>query len=264
MEQLIFGETIEQMSKLPSKSIDCICADLPYGTTACSWDIIISFDKLWEQYKRIIKENGVIILFGSQPFTSLLITSNLNWFRENIIWLKNKAGSGLQAKQKHIKVHEDFTVFSKNGKYTFNPQKWLVDKKEFLTQRKTFNEIEVGNNLYSKMIKKQTTDSGDRNPISIVSCKTPFTPSTSKTYSELIDIRLHPTQKPLELLEYIIKTYTNENDTVLDNTMGSGTTGVACQNLKRNFIGIENDKKIFYSAKERLEKNRAKLKELGE
>lgn len=246
------GDCLEVMKDIPDKSIDMILCDLPYGTTACKWDIVIPFDKLWEQYNRIIKDKGAIVLFGSQPFTSMLILSNIKMFREELVWLKNKAGSGLQAKQKHIKVHENILVFSKTGKYIFNPQKWLVDKKEFLTQRKTFNEIEVGNNIYSKMIKQQTADDGSRNPISIISCRVPFTPSNSKTYSNDIDLRLHPTQKPVTLLEYLIKTYTNEGATVFDNCMGSGSTGVACVNTNRNFIGIELDEKYFNIAKERI------------
>jgi site-specific DNA-methyltransferase (adenine-specific) len=247
------GDCLELMKTIPDKSIDMILCDLPYGTTACKWDTVIPFDKLWEQYNRIIKDNGAICLFGSQPFTSKLIMSNLDMFREEIIWLKNKSGSGLQAKQKHIKVHENILVFSKNGKYTYNPEKWLVDKKEFLTQRKTFNEVEVGNNIYSKMIKKQKADDGTRNPISIVSCRVPFTPAKGKTYSNAdVDLRVHPTQKPVVLLEYLIKTYTNEGETVLDNCMGSGSTGVACINTNRNFIGIELDDKYFNIAKERI------------
>lgn len=247
------GDCLEIMKNIPDKNIDMILCDLPYGTTACKWDIVISFDKLWEQYKRIIKDDGAIVLFASQPFTSKLIMSNLEMFREELIWLKNKSGSGLQARQKHIKIHENILVFSKYGKYTYNSQKWLVDKKEFLTQRKTFNEVEVGNNIYSKMLKKQKPDDGTRNPISIVSCRVPFTPSNGKKYSNKdVDLRVHPTQKPIKLLEYLIKTYSNEMDVVLDNCMGSGSTGVACINTNRNFIGIELDEKYFEIAKDRI------------
>lgn len=261
MIALKHGDCLELMKEIPSKSIDMILCDLPYGTTACKWDVIIPFDKLWEQYNRIIKDNGAIVLFGSQPFTSQLILSNIKMFREELIWLKNKSGSGLQAKQKHIKVHEEILVFSKNGTYTYNPQKWLVDKKEFLTQRKTFNEIEVGNNIYSKMIKKQKADDGTRNPISIVSCRVPFTPAKGKKYeNEYVDLREHPTQKPVALLEYLIKTYTNEGELVLDNCMGSGSTGIACINTNRNFIGIELNEEYFNIAKKRIEE--AQFKEI--
>ena len=253
---LVNADCLEAMKYIADKSIDLILCDLPYKMTECEWDNIIPFKPLWKQYERIIKDNGAIVLFGSQPFTSKLILSNIKMFREELIWLKNKSGSGLQAKQKHIKVHEQILVFSKNGKYTYNSQKWLVDKKEFLTQRKTFNEIEVGNNIYSKMIKKQKVDDGTRNPISIVSCKVPFTPSKRKTYSNKdVDLRFHPTQKPVALLEYLIKTYTNEGETVLDNCMGSGSTIVACKNTKRQFIGIELDKNYFDISVQRIQNN---------
>ncbi len=240
------------MRDIGDKSIDMILCDLPYGTTACKRDTIIPFEPLWEQYKRIIKDNGAIVLTASQPFTSALVMSNPEMFRESIVWLKNKSGSGLQADQKHIKVHEDILIFSLKGSYKFNPQKWLVDKKEFLTQRKTLNTLEVGNTIYSKMMKTQTKDDGTRNPISILSTKVPHNPSITKTYSKDIDLRLHPTQKPVALFEYLIKTYTNEGDLVLDNCAGSGTTGVACQNLKRNFILIEQEPEYVEICKNRL------------
>ena len=253
MIDLRCGDCLELMKDIPDKSIDMILCDLPYGTTACKWDVTIPFDKLWEQYNRIIKDNRAIVLFSSQPFTSKLVMSNLPMFREEIVWLKNKSGSGLQAKQKHIKIHENVLVFSKSGRYTYNPQKWLVDKKEFLTQRKTFNKVEVGNNIYSKMIKNQKADDGTRNPISIVCCRVPFTPAKGRKYSNKeIDLRIHPTQKPVELLEYLIKTYTNAGETVLDNCMGSGSTGVACINTNRNFIGIELNGDYFDIAKDRI------------
>lgn len=254
MIDLKCGDCLELMKDIPDKSIDMILCDLPYGTTACSWDVIIPFDKLWEQYNRIIKDNGAIVLFGSQPFTTMLIASNMKMFREEIIWLKNKAGSGLQATQKHIKTHENIVVFSKKGTYTFNPQKWLVDKKEFLTQRKTFNEVEVGNNIYAKMTKVQKEDDGTRNPLSIVSARVPFTPSASKEYSDDVEVRVHPTQKPVKLLEYLIKTFSNENELVLDNCMGSGSTAIACLNTNRDFIGMEIEEKYYKIATERVEK----------
>lgn len=228
--------------------------DLPYGSTSCSWDVKIPFEPLWEQYNRIAKDNAPIVLFGSQPFTSMLIQSNIDCFREELIWLKNKAGSGMQANQKHIKIHENICIFSKSSSYTFNPQKWLIAEKEFITQRKTFKENEyVGNQIYSATTRTRKPDTGERNPISIVSCRVPFTPQKSKSYSSNVDLRFHPTQKPLELLEYLVKTYSNENDVVLDNCMGSGSTGVACNNTKRRFIGIELDEKYFEIAKERIE-----------
>ena len=254
--KLYNGDCLKVMDELIEQGIkvDTIITDPPYGTTACSWDSIIPFEPMWERLNKLIKPNGAIVLFGSEPFSSALRMSNIKNYRESLIWLKNKAGSGLQAKQKHIKITEDIIVFSKHGKYTYNPQKWLVEKKEFLTQRKTLKDVEVGNNIYSKMTKRQTKDDGSRYPLNIISCRVPFTPSKTKTYSNNIDIRLHPTQKPFELMEYLIKTYTNENEIVLDFTMGSGATGVACRQLNRNFIGIELDKGYFEIAKDRIEK----------
>lgn len=250
---IYLGDCLELMKNIEDKSIDCIICDLPYGTTACNWDAVIPFDDLWKEYKRITKSTAPIILFGSQPFTTIMISSNIAMFREELIWLKNKAGSGFGVNQRHQKVHENIEVFAKNGTYTYNPQKWLIAEKEFITQRKTFRENEtVGNNIYGKMQRTRKVDTGERNPLSIVSCRVPFTPQKNKNYANDVDLRMHPTQKPLELLEYLVKTYSNEGDLVLDNCMGSGTTGVACKNLNRNFIGIEKEQKYFDIAKERI------------
>ncbi len=246
------AEAIDTMSKFPKWVFDAIITDPPYWTTACKWDSIIPFEDMWRELKRIRKDRTPIVLFGSEPFVATLISSNINEFREEIIWLKNKAGSGLQARQKHIKIHEKIIIFSKKCDYTFNPQKWLVEKKEFLTQRKIFKEMEVGNNIYGRMVKKQKPDSGKRNPISIVSIRTPFTPSKTKKYSNKVDLRYHPTQKPLALMEYLIKTYTNEWDLVLDFTCGSGTTAVACEKLNRKWIGIELNEEYCEIAKQRI------------
>ena len=250
--KLLHGDCLERMKEIPDGSVDTVLCDLPYGATQCSWDNIINFELMWKELNRITKDNSPIVLFGSQPFTSNLIMSNPKMFREELIWLKNKAGSGLQAKQKHIKVHENILLFSKNGKYTFNPQKWLVDKKEFLTQRKTFDEVVVGNNIYSEMKRVRKVDDGERNPLSIVSCRVPFTPQKNRSYSSDVDLRYHPTQKPVALLEYLINTYTTENETVLDFTFGSCSTGIACLNTNRKFIGIELDDNYFDIGAERM------------
>lgn len=247
-------DCLEGMKRIPDKSIDMILCDLPYGTTACSWDSIIPFEPLWEQYERIIKEDGVIVLFGSQPFTTKLINSNIKNFKEELIWLKNKAGSGFHLNQKHQKIHENIIVFSLSNTYTYNPQKWLIAEKEFITQRKTFSEVEVGNNIYGKIKRTRKPDTGERNPLSIVSCRVPFTPQKSKSYSDKVDLRLHPTQKPVELFEYLIKTYTNEGETVLDNCIGSGTTAIACINTNRNYIGFELDAHYCEIANERIQR----------
>lgn len=185
--------------------------------------------------------------------------SNPSEFRENVVWLKNKAGNGFSANQRHIQVLEDIVVFCEVGEYTFNPQKWLVEEKEFLTQRKTFNEVEVGNNIYGKMTRTRKPDTGERNPINIVSAKVPFTPSKSKTYSDDVDLRYHPTQKPLDLMDYLVLSYSNEGDTILDFTSGVFTTGVSAVKHNRNFMGIEIDKTYYDIGSSRIEKEMLKI-----
>lgn len=247
------GDCLELMGDISDKSVDLILCDLPYGTTACAWDIVIPFEVLWRHYHRIIKDDGVIVLFGSQPFSSLLVASNIKDFREELVWLKNKPASGFKATQRHMKIHEQIEVFAPSAKYTYNPQKWLVEDKEFITQRKTFKDNEyIGNRIYGATTRTRKPDTGERNPISIVSCRVPFTPQNSKTYSDDVELRYHPTQKPIAVLEYLIKTYSNEGDVVLDNCMGSGSTGVAAKNLNRAFIGIELDEYYFEIAKSRI------------
>lgn len=250
---LMQGDCLELMKNIPDGSVDLVLCDLPYGTTACKWDTVIPFEPLWEQYNRIIKENGAIVLFGSQPFTTTMILSNVKMFREEIVWLKNKSASGMRAKQSHLKTHENIIVFSKKGEYTFNPQKWDVTEKQFLTQRKTMSIYGETNNVYGNMKRNRKPDDGTRNPISVVAYRVPITPAKSKRYSPSVDVRLHPTQKPVALLEYLIKTYTNEGEVVLDNCMGSGSTGVACVNTGRLFIGIELDEGYFEIAEKRID-----------
>jgi len=254
---LFKGECLEIMQGMVDLGIkvDAIITDPPYGTTACKWDSVIPFEPMWEQLHRIIKPNGAIVLFGSEPFSSALRMSNIKNFRDDIIWLKNKGGSGFGAKQKHIKVHENIIVFSKSSKYQYLPQKWGVTDKEFLTKRKTFKEVEFGNTIYAKSVRKYKKDDGTRNPFSIICYPVPIPQAKTKTYKFDINARVHPTQKPVELMEYLIKTYTNEGETVLDFTMGSGSTGVAAKNLNRNFIGIEQDDKYFEIAKNRINEN---------
>lgn len=244
--RLIHGDCIEILQLLIDEGVkvSTVITDPPYGTVGCSWDNIIPFDIMWDLLHKVAPK-APIVLFGKQPFTSALVMSNIKEFREIIVWLKNKSGNGFSANQRHIQVLEDIIVFSEEGEYTFNPQKWLVAEKEFLTQRKTFSEVEVGNNIYGKMKRTRKPDTGQRNPINIVSARVPFTPSKSKTYSKDVDIRYHPTQKPLEILEYLVKTYSNEGDIILDFTMGSGTTGVAAKKLNRGFIGIELEEEYF-------------------
>lgn len=211
-----------------------ILCDLPYGTTACKWDNVIPFEPMWEQYTRIIKDDGAIVLFGSEPFSTELRHSNLKMFRYDWIWEKEQGANFMLCKYQPYKVHEIISVFSKK-RHIYLPQ--MTDGKPYISGKGTSGEI-TGN-----VVKVQTKNSGTRYPRSIQR----FNTNKSKG-------SLHPTQKPVELLEYLIKTYTNENDTVLDNCMGSGSTGIACINTNRKFIGYELDEKYFNIAKVRLEK----------
>ena len=247
------GDCFKELQILIEKGVkvNSVITDIPYGTTQCPWDSVLDFEVMWNLLHKICP-NGPIVLFAKQPFTSNLIMSNPKEFRENISWLKNKSGNGFSADQRHIQVLEDIVVFSVNSTYTFNPQKWLIADKEFITQRKTFSEVEVGNNIYGKIKRVRKEDTGERNPINIVSCRVPFTPAKSRTYDSNVDLRFHPTQKPIDLMEYLVKTFSNEEDIVLDFTMGSGTTGVACKKLNRSFIGIEKDTVYYDIAKRRI------------
>ena len=233
MIQLRKGDCLELMRDIPDKSIDAIIADLPYGTTACKWDTIIPFEPLWKQYKRIIKNNGAIVLFGSQPFTSALVMSNPKWFRYEWIWKKEQGINFLFSKKQPMKVHENVCVFYK-AQPEYNPIMTIGSPY-------TSGAGKSGETLKGYAEKVVTKNTGERFPRTVQFFK-------RETKS------LHPTQKPVPLLEYLIKTYTNEGDLVLDNTMGSGTTGVACINTNRNFIGMELDDKYFEIAKERIEK----------
>lgn len=232
------GDCLELMQGIPDKSIDAIIADLPYGTTACKWDTVIHFEPLWAQYKRIIKDNGSIILMCGEPFTSQLINSNLTMFKYKWIWDKKFAGNFVTANKRPLNTFEEIAVFY-NNQPTYNPQKTKRDKpitsgKRCHPRNRTGTEENI-----TYEAEKETYN--DKHPTTIISIPRQIGKRTS-----------HPTQKPVALLEYLIKTYTNESDTVLDNTMGSGTTGVACVNTNRNFIGIELDDKYFEIAEKRI------------
>ena len=237
MIKLINDDCLEAMKDIKDGSVDMILCDLPYGTTDCKWDTIIPFDKLWKQYNRIIKPNGAIVLFGTEPFSSLLRCSNLKHFRYDIIWQKQNLTNFMQVKKQIGKVHEVISVFYKK-QCTYNPQMEEGKPYERVTglERKTWEG--VASNQTKKTPIKNT---GTRYPISVQK----FNNTNGKA--------LHPTQKPVKLLEYLIKTYTAEGETVLDNCMGSGSTGVACKNTNRNFIGIELDQNYFEIAKKRIE-----------
>ena len=234
MINLMKGDCLERMKEIESGSIDMVLTDPPYGTTACKWDSIIPLEPMWEQLKRIIKPNGAIVMTASQPFTSVLVMSNPKMFKYEWIWEKPKATGHLNSKKRPMVAHESVLVFySKQSEY--NPQK--VKGEPYGTA----NRKEYSGGIYAKAGgHREGNLSGMRHPRSVQEFSAPHHP-------------LHPTQKPVALMEYLIKTYTNEGETVLDFTMGSGTTGVACKNLNRSFIGIEMDDKYFEIAKERIE-----------
>jgi len=236
---LRLGDCLEVMKTIESKSIDAVICDLPYGTTACKWDSVIPFEPLWEQYKRIIKDNGAIVLFGSQPFTSALIMSNPKGFKYEWIWQKTKGSNFQTLKHQPWKMHENILVF--NAKGVYNPQKYTVSEDKIDKRKNVNNPLTNKDGVYGKLNRTRKKDDGTRYPSSIQTIKNPNNNS------------LHPTQKPLELLEYLVKTYTNENETVLDNTMGSGTTMLACKNLNRNGIGIEKDPQYYAVAVARVD-----------
>jgi site-specific DNA-methyltransferase (adenine-specific) len=229
------------MNDIPDGSIDAIICDLPYGVTACKWDSVIPFEPLWEQYKRVIKPNGAIVLFGSQPFTSALVMSNPKWFKYELIWDKNKGTQPQLANIQPMKSHENLCIFG-IGKITYNPQK-------------TIGDPYIRNN---KQRHSEDSLSKGLNPIKQVNEGFRF-PKTIHTFPRDFSAqsRVHPTQKPVALLEYLIKTYTNEGETVLDNCMGSGSTAIAALNTNRHFIGIEMDDNYFKIAQDRINNHAA-------
>jgi site-specific DNA-methyltransferase (adenine-specific) len=243
MNKVIQGECLEVMKDIPDKSIDMILCDLPYGTTACKWDTIIPFEPLWEQYKRIIKDNGAIILTASQPFTSALVMSNPDMFRHSWIWNKKKAGNFAQSNFQPLKIHEDVLIFSKK-KNRYFPQKTEapIPSKRHLCKLGENPELRKEAGLNMKVKYSNTYEADKLMPVSILEISKDNYKSNS----------LHPTQKPVALFEYLIKTYTNEGDLVLDNCAGSGTTGVACKNLNRNFILIEKEPEYIEIINKRL------------
>lgn len=220
-------------------SIDLILCDLPYGTTRNKWDKVIDLDKLWEHYNRIIKDNGAIVLFSQQPFSAKLIESNPKMFRYEWIWDKQQGTGFLNAKKMPLKSHENILIFYKKPP-VYNPQ-MRTGFKPYKAKQKS------AGSGYDKSKPVVTISNGERYPVDIISFKRD---SNGK--------KVHPTQKPVALLEYLIKTYTNEGDTVLDNCMGSGSTGVACVNTNRNFIGMELSSEYYDIAKDRIEKVGAK------
>lgn len=267
--ELYHGDCLELMKSIPDGSVDMVLCDLPYGTTELKWDIVIPFEPLWEQYRRVIKNNGAILLFSVQPFTTDLINSNRKMFRYEIIWSKTQPLGFLNAKKMPLRAHENILVFYKNLP-TYNPIKHKVECKDighvhggkngklyeqYIGRKRGNSEYKInGLGVYGGInpnVAKtyEYIETGERYPTDIVK----FSNWNGALFGNTTKANKHPTQKPVPLLEYLIKTYTNEGETVLDNTMGSGSTGVACINTGRNFIGIELDDNYFEIAKTRIE-----------
>jgi DNA modification methylase len=238
--KLYNGDCLEVMQDIPDNSIDFILTDLPYGTTACKWDNIIPYEPMWEQIKRIRKDNTAIGLFGTEPFSSHLRLSNLKEYKYDWIWIKSKGVGYLNSKKMPLKQYENISIFYKKLP-TYNPQGLIeinkIKKNTYTKKNKTEKSITVQNG--GRLNQKEFISKYKNYPNSILQFNNPRKAK-------------HSTQKPTDLLEYLIKTYTLENETVLDFTMGSGSTGVACVNTNRNFIGIELDKEYFNFAKERI------------
>lgn len=233
--ELINGDCLVEMDKIADKSVNLILCDLPYGSSVCKWDTILPYDKLWKHYNRILADKGNIILFGTGLFAYSLALSNTKLFRYELIWQKSKCGSPFSAKYMPMKKHENILVFG-NPAAVYNPQMTVGEPYK---RKWTPNKI---NNMKFGIKGVETNNEGTRHPISILNF-----PQKWRRQDQV-----HPTQKPTELLEYLIKSYSNENDLVLDNCMGSGSTGVACINTNRNFIGIELNNEFFEIAKNRI------------
>jgi len=243
MVNLHLGDCLDILPTLESNSVDLVLVDLPYGTTACKWDSIIPLDKLWEQYNRVCKNDGAMVFTAAQPFTTILASSNLENFRYEWIWEKPQGTNPMNAKVMPLKSHENILVFYRK-KPVYNPQMWYsTPYSGFSSDTSKIGEV------YGKaQSKHRDNPDGSRYPKTVLKFKQ--------------EKGLHPTQKPVELMEYLIKTYTNEGDTVLDNTMGSGTTGVACVRSNRNFIGIESDEDYYKIAEDRVS-NTVPVKEVA-
>ena len=248
--QLYNDDCLTKMGDIPDHSVDMILCDLPYGTTQCKWDAIIPFDALWAHYTRIIKSNGAIVLTACQPFTSALVMSNIKWFKYDWTWEKTKITGVLNAKKQPVRCKEDILVFYKNQP-TYNPQGLIkIDRMSGTGATKANENGNATGRITQTESGKYLQEYGNypRNVLKIA--------SEGGT--------VHPTQKPVALMEYLIKTYTNTGETVLDNCMGSGTTGVACVNTNRNFIGIERDAKYFDIATTRINSTPTLFNELFE
>ena len=239
---LLKGDCLELMKSIPDNSVDMVCCDPPYGTTSIKWDEVLDYDAMWEQYGRIVKPKGVIVLFGSQPFSAQLICSKLKWFRYELVWNKNKCGSPGLAKHRPMKTHENVLIFYKESGGTYNPQ---MEKGEPYKRQSKNPEGYIGrknDHGYGMKPRKGFENTGTRYPKSILNISRDFSAQQ----------QVHPTQKPVPLCEWLVKTYSNEDEVVLDNCMGSGSTGVACVNTNRQFIGMEMNDEYFEICKDRI------------
>jgi DNA modification methylase len=241
------GDCLELMKDIPDKSMDAIICDLPYGTTANKWDSIIPFDLLWDEYNRIAKDNGAIVLFGNEPFSSALRISNKKIYKYDWKWIKQIPSNHLNAKKQPLRSYEDVMIFYKK-QCTYNPI--LTDKPKSHIRENPI-DIKVKNNGGIGKVKENVK----RNEFRTIPLDKNYPLNVLNIDTLAKNKRIHTTQKPLELIKYLVSTYTNENDWVLDNTCGSNTTGIACYDLNRNYIGIEKDIDIYNVAKERVEKN---------
>lgn len=249
----IFNEDcLTGMSKIKDGVIDLILCDLPYGTTQCAWDSIIPLDKLWAQYNRVLKENGAVVLTAAQPFTSVLISSNLDDFKYCWVWEKSKATGYLNAKKQPLRAHEDICVFYKKPP-TYNPQ---MRKGDPYNKGKALRTTDVYGNQKETLVENTT---GDRYPRTVVYFKTAEAEGELTNSTKREDVVIHPTQKPILLMEYLIKTYSNKGDLVLDNCMGSGATALACMNTKRDFVGFEMNKEYYDICVTRVKDNKYNL-----
>jgi DNA modification methylase len=240
---VLYGDCLELMKNITDRSVDMILCDLPYGTTACKWDVVLDFDKLWEQYERIIKPNGAILLFGSEPFSSAMRLSNIKSYRYDLIWEKSHSRGFLNAWRQPMRKHENISLFYKKQP-TYNPI--LVDKKieNIRPNSKRTRSSQFNGGEFDNCETKRKCPNTKSMPDSILKFNSKVSPI------------IHPTQKPVDLFEYLIKTYTNEGETVLDNCAGSGTTGIACINTNRNCILIENEQKYFDVINQRIYKHK--------
>ena len=242
--KLLQGDCLELMKDIPDHSVDMILCDLPYGTTACKWDVVIPFEPLWEQYKRIIKDNGAIVLTASQPFTSALVMSNLKMFKYEWIWEKDAGSNFATVKYQPMKEHENILIFG-IGKIKYTP---IMQERIGHRKNKETTTIDSGrtNSVY-----------GTQNGLGLLKVNKLRNPRSIQRFNR--ERGLHPTQKPVDLFEYLIKTYTHEGDTVLDNCAGSFTTATAAENTKRNWICVEQLEEYCEIGKKRIEENRKKL-----